>query len=140
MQNHIVLGFDVGTHKIGVAVGQTLTHQAKPLARLVAHKGLPRSADIQKLLTEWRPDILVVGLPTMMSGQKQFTTELALNFMAFLKALTPLPVHPVDERLTTKMARSEIFEQGGYKKLKNADVDGYAAKLIVESWFGESKC
>lgn len=134
----VVLGFDVGSHKIGVAVGQMLTKQAKPLARLTAKQGLPVATDIKKLLAEWRPNVIVVGLPLMMDGKKQFTTQLALDFIAFLKSLTNIPIFSVDERLTTKAARSEIFEHGGYKNLQKADVDGYAAKLIVESWIFEN--
>jgi putative Holliday junction resolvase len=134
IKTHVILGFDVGSHKIGVAVGQTLTQQAKPLPRIMAQKGLPRADEIKKLINEWRPDIIVVGLPTMMDGKKQFTTDLALAFMGFLKTLTNLPIFSVDERLTTKAARSDLFEQGGYRHLQKADVDSYAAKLIVESW------
>ncbi|MCD6046986.1 MAG: yqgF [Gammaproteobacteria bacterium] len=134
IKTHVILGFDVGSHKIGVAVGQTLTQQAKPLPRIIAQKGLPTTTEIKKLLNEWRPDVIVVGLPTMMDGKKQFTTDLALAFIEFLKTLTDLPVFSVDERLTTKAARSDLFEQGGYRHLQKADVDSYAAKLIVESW------
>lgn len=135
----VILGFDVGSHKIGVAVGHSLTMQAKPLTRLIARKGLPTSGDIQKLITEWRPSMIVVGMPTMMDGKKQFTTQLALDFIAFLKSLTPTPIFSIDERLTTKAARSELFEQGGYKNLQKMDIDSYAAKLIVESWMVENQ-
>ena len=139
MLNHIVLGFDVGSHKIGTAIGQSLTQQAKPLARLrVVKNGLPAATEITQLIREWKPTCIAVGMPLKMDGTEQFTTQLAKNFIVFLKTLTSLPIHEVDERLTTKTARSELFEQGGYKQLKKADVDGYAAKLIVESWLKES--
>jgi putative Holliday junction resolvase len=137
MPDKTILGFDVGSHKIGVAVGHTLLRQAKPLQRLRVHQGLPNLSEIKKLLQQWRPDVLIVGMPTHMDGRKQFTTDLALAFIDFLKAHSDLPIYAVDERLTTKIARSELFEQGGFKKLQKADIDGYAAKLIVESWMNE---
>ena len=138
MENKIILGFDVGTHKIGVAIGQTLLKQAKPLEKIITHqRGLADEKKILQLIKEWRPHVLIVGMPTHMDGSPQFTTQLAKDFIAFLKKLTGLPVYEADERLTTKMARSEIFEADGYQKLKKANVDSYAAKLIVESWMNE---
>ena len=110
--------------------------QTELLKRLARVEGQIRG--IQKLIQQWRPHALIVGLPTKMDGSKQFTTDLAHAFVRFLSAQTDLPIHVVDERLTTKAARSELFEQGGFKKLKNADVDSYAAKIIVESWMNES--
>jgi putative Holliday junction resolvase len=74
----------------------------------------------------------------MMNGKKQFTTTIAVDFITFLKTLTDLPIHAIDERLTTKSARSELFEQGGFKKLTKANVDSYAAKIIVESWMRDT--
>lgn len=133
-----ILGFDVGMQKIGVAVGQTLTKQAKPLQRLAAQKGLPNTNELKKLLAQWRPNFLIVGLPTKMDGSSQFTTNLALTFVEFLKTQTNLPVYTIDERLTTKAARSEIYSEGGFKKLQKADVDSYAAKLMIESWMTEN--
>ncbi len=135
--NKIILGFDVGSHKIGVAVGQTMLQQAQPLKRLLVHQGLPNATEIKKLILEWTPNILVVGVPLKMDGAPQFTTVLAENFIAFLKTVTSQPIYEVDERLTTKIARSELYDQGGFKKLKNADIDSYAAKLIIESWMIE---
>ena len=137
MTNQTLLAFDVGSHKIGVAVGQTLLGSATPLARLPAKGGLPDKRAIEKLIMSWRPHAIIVGLPTKMDGSKQFTTELALAFVRFLGEQTDVPIHTIDERLTTKTARSELFAQGGFKKLKKADVDGYAAKILIESWMNE---
>jgi len=138
MRDVVVLSFDVGTHKIGVAIGQTLTQQAKPLRHLIAKKGRVEPTTILNLIHQWRPSRLLVGLPVQMDGRTQFTTDLALNFATFLREVTQLPTDMVDERLTTKAARSDLYDQGGYKKLKSADVDSYAAKLIAESWLREN--
>lgn len=137
MSNQTLLAFDVGSHKIGVAVGQTLLKTATPLQKLPATKGLPNIVAVQTLLQQWRPHALIVGIPTKMDGSKQFTTALAHALVRFLKQHTDLPIYTIDERLTTKAARSELFAQGGFKKLKNADVDSYAAKILIESWMNE---
>ena len=120
-----------------MAVGESLLGRATPLKRLMVHQGLLPLDEIKKLIQQWRPTVLVVGMPTHMDGRRQFTTDMALAFIDFLKQHTNIPIYPVDERLTTKTARSELFEQGGFKKLSNADVDSYAAKLIIESWMNE---
>lgn len=132
----IILGFDVGSHKIGVAVGQTLTKSAKPLQRIAAKNGLPEVTELKKLLANWHPDAIVVGIP-LYKDNTQFTTGLVKKFVNFLKKITPLPIHIMDEKLTTKSARSDLFEQGGFKHLEKSDVDSYAAKLIIESWMNE---
>jgi putative Holliday junction resolvase len=139
MSSQTILGFDVGSHKIGVAVGESLLGRATPLKRLIVQRGLLPLDEIKKLIQQWRPDVLVVGMPTHMDGRRQFTTDLAVAFIDCLKQHTKIPICPIDERLTTKAARSELFEQGGFKKLNSADIDSYAAKLIIESWMNEQQ-
>lgn len=128
------LGFDFGEKRIGTAVGQNITNQARPLITISAEAGVPKWQDIQNLIDEWRPNAMVVGIPYNMDGSEQFTTELAKVFATELNQRFHLPVHEIDERLTTVAARDEVFEQGGYKALKNKEIDCYAAKLILETW------
>ena len=71
MQNATLLGFDFGTKSIGVAVGQQLTGTARPLTALKAQEGTPDWNLIEKLLKEWQPDYVVVGLPLNMDGTEQ---------------------------------------------------------------------
>ena len=71
MTTHTLLGFDFGTKSIGVAVGQQLTGSARPLAALKAQDGTPDWLQIERLLKEWQPDFVVVGLPLNMDGTEQ---------------------------------------------------------------------
>lgn len=130
----VYLGFDFGYKRIGVAVGQLVTCSAKPLKTIAAKEGVPDWREITKLIAEWRPKALVVGLPTCIDGQEQYTTVAAREFSEQLTGRFGLPVHLVDERLTTVEARSEMFSQGGYRKIKNTAIDSVAACIILEQW------
>lgn len=128
------LGFDFGTKRIGIAVGQTVTLSATALKGLTAHGGVPNWDEVLALVARWRPTALVVGIPLNMDGSEQNTTQMARLFADQLAEHTGLPVHHTDERLTTVVARSEVFERGGYKALQRQSIDSVAAKLLLESW------
>lgn len=129
-----LLGFDFGLKRIGVAFGQTITLSAKPLCTLKAQNGECELAAITRLINEWQPQALIVGLPLNMDDTEQHITQKARAFSDFLTRQTGLPVHLFDERLTTIEARERIFEQGGYKALHQTEIDAVAAALIVEGW------
>ena len=132
--NMLVLGFDWGSKRIGVAVGNNLLNQATPLKTIQAKAGVPDWKVIQQLINEWRPNIIVVGVPLDMDGKKLPTTKRAQAFCTQLKERFKLPLYSVDERLTTIEARQRLFDEGGYRKIQSAQVDSYAAQLIVEQW------
>ncbi len=134
MPEGVYLGFDFGYKRIGVAVGQKLTGRASPLSTLDAKLGIPNWDSINKLLSQWRPLALVVGLPTCIDGSEQYTTPAARGFARQLRKRFSLPVHLVDERLSTKEARAHLFAEGGYRKIKTTEVDGIAACIILEQW------
>lgn len=135
-KNNVVLGFDFGLKRIGVAVGQAITQSANPLTVLNAKNGVPNWNDIKKLIDEWGADALIVGLPLNMDGTEQFITQKAREFAAGLKKHFQLPLYFSDERLTTVAAREEM-----HATLKGAarfdKADSVSAKLIVESWFNK---
>ena len=134
MPSGVFLGFDFGYRRIGSAVGQHITQSASPLSTLSARQGTPDWQDIKKLIDEWRPEALIVGLPTHIDDSEQYTTPAAREFARQLETRFKLPVHLVDERLSTKEARSRLFEQGGYSKLQSAEIDSIAACVILEQW------
>ncbi|OGT60403.1 MAG: Holliday junction DNA helicase RuvA [Gammaproteobacteria bacterium RIFCSPHIGHO2_12_FULL_43_28] len=134
----ILLGFDFGTKRIGVAVGQTITKSARPLDTLHAKNGVPDWPLLGKLIKKWRPEALVVGVPLNMDGTDQPLSALARQFAASLRETYQLPVYEIDERLTTKDARERLFEKGGYKSLQDGQVDRVAAQLILQNWFEEN--
>lgn len=129
------IAFDFGTSSIGCAVGQSITGTAQSLPAFKAQDGIPQWEQIEKCLQEWRPDMLVVGLPLNMDGTEQPLTLRAKKFANRLHGRFGIPVQLQDERLTTTEARSEIFSRGGYRALKKGKVDGISACLILESWF-----
>jgi putative Holliday junction resolvase len=133
----ILLGFDFGMKRIGVAVGQTITQTARPLVTLAAKQGIPSKDVLNKLMKTWQPDALVVGVPLNMDGTEQPLTHAARQFKLLLQECYQLPVYEVDERLSTKDARERLFNQGGYKALLDGQVDSVSAQLILQTWLAE---
>ena len=128
------LGFDFGMRRIGVAAGQTTTCTAQPLETLQVRDGIPQWEQITRLIAEWQPNGLVVGIPVQMDGALQEMTHAAKRFANRLKERYHLPVYDSDERLTSVEARSRIYEVAGYKGLVNNPIDGMAAAVILEAW------
>lgn len=126
-----VVGFDFGTHWTGVAVGQTLTGQATPLR---AHKSRDWRA-IEKVLQEWQPQLLLVGLPLNMRGEHQEMSRQAQRFARQLEGRFGIPAQLVDERLTTREAWQIALENQGRKS--KTEIDCMAAALITESWLNQ---
>jgi len=96
-----VLGFDYGSKKIGVAVGQSVTQTVTPLITLPSKNQKPDWAAIEKQIKEWQPDILVVGLPVHLDGEEQPMTLAAKKFGNQLNGRFQLPVEFMDERLSS---------------------------------------
>lgn len=120
------LAFDFGTRRVGVAVGNTVSRLAQPLPS-IAVQGDARFAAIGRLIAEWRPDRLVVGVPFHPDGAPHENTLRARRFARQLHGRYGLPVDEVDERYTTTEALS----------LGARDADAGAACLILEQYFRE---
>lgn len=135
----LLISFDFGMKRIGVAIGQTLTRTARPLNTLAAKAGVPDWKIIEKMIKKWQPQALVVGIPLNMDGSEQPITAHARAFKDELQKRFSLPVHEVDERLTTKDAREKLFAEGGYQAFQDGQVDQLAAQLILENWFAEKR-
>jgi putative Holliday junction resolvase len=132
--HNILLGFDFGLKRIGVAVGQTVTATANHLVTLNANQGEPEWNAVTKLIKTWQPDGLVVGIPLNMDGTEQPLSQLARQFARQLQERFNLPIYEMDERLSTKEARARLFAEGGFKALQNGQVDRIAAQLILQNW------
>jgi len=128
-----LLGFDFGTRRVGVAVGQEVTGTARPLTTLRSPNGAVDWTAISRLIEEWRPDALVVGLPLHMDGTEQEMTRAARRFGNRLRGRYNLPVFTVDERLTSDEAERLLGESGESTEQKEA-VDAVAAQLILQAW------
>ncbi len=129
-----LVAFDYGTKNIGVASGQTITRSASSLPPLKAKDGIPDWAQIEKILTEWKPDVVLVGLPLNMDDSESELSTRARKFGNRLHGRFGVKVELVDERLTSYEAKGEVFARGGSRDYKNNPVDSIAARLILESW------
>lgn len=131
-----LLAFDFGHRRIGVAVGQTLTGTANPLAVVQAVNG-PDWPAIKAIVTEWKPAGMVVGLPLAADGSETDMSRDARQFGNALGDRFGIPVWFQDERLTSRGA-DERFAQGrstgGLRKKDAAMKDAMAAQIILENW------
>ena len=129
-----LLGFDFGTKSIGVATGQMITATAQPIHAIKANDGIPNWDIVEQVINEWKPDLVVVGLPLNMDGTEQPITQRAKKFANRLNGRFGVTTALQDERLTTASAKEFIFERGGYKALDKGKVDSVSAALILEEW------
>ena len=134
----LVIAFDYGEKRIGVAVGQTVTGSTNPLKPLKAKEGQPDWNEIELLINQWQPEYFLVGLPLNMDSTEQLLTKRAKKFANRLKGRFQITVNMMDERLSSVEAREQIFSSTGFKGLKNTSIDSKAACLILESWFSEN--
>jgi putative pre-16S rRNA nuclease len=121
-----VLAFDFGLKRIGVAVGEPELRTAHPLPAVGGF------AQIEKLVAEWQPTRLVVGLPVSVKGDPHAMTREAERFARRLEGRFKLPVARVDERFTSVEAESRL------RGIKRKAIDSVAAQLILEQYFDEA--
>ncbi len=120
----VVMGFDFGEKRIGVAIGNTITASARPLQSVRAERRDTKFDAIGQLIALWQPTQLVVGLPLSREGEEQLRTTQARRFANQLYGRFKLPVAMVDERYTSRAA-----EDAGA-----VDVDAESARLILEQF------
>lgn len=133
--NQTILAFDFGTKSIGCAIGQTITQTARMLTSFKAKDGIPDWPQIEKILEEWQPNLIIVGLPLNIDGTEQPLTQLARKFANRIHGRFGFQVILHDERLTTVEAKASIFEKKGYRGLDKSKIDATAAAIILTSWF-----
>lgn len=133
------LAFDFGTRKLGVAVGQAHTQTAQGIATLNMRNGQPDWALIKKLLDEWTPAALIVGLPLHLDASESPMSLSARQFARRLSGRFALPVHMVDERLSSSSADAILVDQqqsgGKLHKHRRQYRDQIAAELILQTFF-----
>ncbi|TDJ25578.1 MAG: Holliday junction resolvase RuvX [Gammaproteobacteria bacterium] len=130
-----VIGFDYGTSWIGIAVGQTLTAQARPLSAIKSFKRSPNWEAISLLLSEWKPQKLIVGLPTSDYSETKYMTDKASRFSRQLHGRFHIDTQLIDERLTTREAYTIAIASG--KRKSKSEIDSLSAVLITETWLRE---
>lgn len=133
-----VMAFDFGERRIGVAIGETLLGNARPLTTIAAASGDERFAAIGRLIEEWRPQRLVVGLPRHADGGERphAVADRCRRFARQLGGRFRLPVLLCDERFSTCAAAVAIADD---KTLRKAGVDAAAAAVILQAWFDQQQ-
>jgi putative Holliday junction resolvase len=131
----ICLGFDYGVKKIGVAVGDTETGIANPLATVKAVNQKTGWDEISALINEWQPKQMVVGVSHQESGEENEVTPRMVRFSRQLEGRYQCPVELIDEALTTFEAKQLLFDEVRVSADKLWEVqDQVAAQLILQSW------
>ena len=137
-----VIAIDFGRTRIGVAVGQDGLGTAGPLPALRGDAPGPDWRAVAALLETWKPQLLLVGRPATLDGRATWMTERAAGFAHELERRFGLAVELVDERLTSRAARSELAQQRSdgvrRRRVRPADVDSVAAQLILRGWIEEN--
>jgi putative holliday junction resolvase len=135
----VVLAFDFGRRRIGVACGDTVSRTAAPLDAVPVSSAGPRWGMIDALLREWQPALIVVGLPYNVNGSDSTMTSAAREFAAELERRCRLQVVLVDERYSSREAEARLksARESGLRRRRvaKADVDAAAACVILERWF-----
>ena len=139
----VILAFDFGLRRIGVACGDTVSRSASHARALACRsQGVPWEA-IDTVIREWRPGVLVVGLPYNVDDSESAAAARARSFAGALAARYALPVELVDERYSSLEALDRLKQAraSGLRKRRVAksDVDAGAARVILERWFSQLK-
>ncbi len=129
-----VIGFDFGLRRIGVAIGQTITQTASPLAIVASKDGKPDWEHITQLFDEWQPVAIVVGLPKRLNGEEQALTQPARKFGQRLSGRYNRPVFYIDEQLSSIEAENRMKGKVDAKQ----SLDDHAAQIILENWLQET--
>ena len=130
-----IFGFDFGEKRIGISVGETILKTAHPLTIIDTEIINHRFAQIADLITEWRPSLLIVGLPTHMDGTPHAITNLSKKFAQRLEGRFNLPVMMIDERLSSFEAEQYLGEAGIRHEKQKKLLDAVAAQTILQSYF-----
>jgi putative Holliday junction resolvase len=136
-----ILGFDYGKTHIGVAVGQELIASARPLVTLQTRQKTRLWRAIGELIEQWRPALLVVGIPRYADDSASAMTLAAQKFGRQLAGRYKLPVETIDERLSSfaagQLLQHDLQRQTSSRRYDKNDIDQIAAALILESWFSQ---
>lgn len=126
----VVIGFDFGLRRIGVAIGQTITRTASPETIVTSKDGKPDWDHITRLFESWKPVAILVGLPMRLDGTEQALTQPARKFGQRLSGRYQRPVFYIEEQLSSIEAEN--------RQLKHQHIDDHAAQIILENWLQET--
>ena len=136
----VVMGFDFGLNRTGVAIANTLTGIATPQSVLHARNGQPDWQGINRLIDEWRPAQLIVGMPRKLDGSDSAMKASIETFCRDLASRTHLPVQTANEQLSSREAEQRLISArqfGRKRKIRKEEIDQLAAAIILENWMQE---
>ena len=134
-QPQLILAFDFGTQKMGMAVGSSLIESATPLSLFSMKDGIPNWDELLKIVKQHQPNLFLVGLPLNMDDSESELSARARKFARRLRHQTNIETLMVDERLTTREARDELEHYQTQGRAKKLAADSVAAALFIESWY-----
>ena len=131
----LIMAFDFGTQKMGIAVGQALIESANPLPLFPMKDGIPDWNSLLNIVKQHQPNLFVVGLPLNMDDSESELSRRARKFARRLRHQTNIETVMVDERLTTREARDDLEYYQAQGRAKRLAADGFAAALLIQSWY-----
>ena len=131
----LIMAFDFGTQKMGMAVGQSLIESASPLALFPMKDGIPNWDELLKIVQQYQPTLFLVGLPLNMDDSESDLSARSRKFARRLRHQTNIETLMVDERLTTREARDELDQYHAQGRAKKLAADSIAAALLISSWY-----
>ena len=132
---NMIMAFDFGTQKMGMAVGQSMIESANPLALFPMKDGIPNWDELLKIIRQYQPNLFLVGLPLNMDDTESELFARSRKFARRLRHQTNIETLMVDERLTTREARGELEHYQAQGRGKKLAADSIAAALFIESWY-----
>ena len=132
-----ILAFDFGLKRTGVAVGNTLTGSATPECTLQSKDEKPDWDGITRLIEAWKPEKVVVGMPTELDGGENTLTKRVERFCNQINGRYNLPVEQENEQFSSVEAAErlkELRQSGRKQKIKKEELDKIAASIILERW------
>ena len=133
--SQLIMAFDFGTQKMGMAVGQSIISSANPLPLFPMKDGIPNWDNLLKVVKQHQPNLFLVGLPLNMDDSESELSTRARKFARRLRHQTNIETLMVDERLTTREARDELDHYQAQGRGKKLAADSIAAALFIESWY-----
>ena len=134
----ILIGFDYGTKKTGIAIAQCITRTASTLKAVRMKQEHPNWNQLDQIINDYRPDFAIIGSPGKTSQETSALTEKVENFASDIEKRYTMPTKLFDESYSTKLAKEELKNQreAGIlnKRIKKGQVDSMAAKILLEQW------
>lgn len=134
-KNQLIMAFDFGTQKMGMAIGSSLIESAMPLALFPMKDGIPQWETLLNIVKQHQPNLFLVGLPLNMDDSESELSARARKFARRLRHQTNISTWMVDERLSTRAARDELDQYQAQGRAKKLSADSLAAALFIEAWY-----